>query len=60
MAEESASEDGDDAWILEKVAERAEAKKAKNYALADAIRAELLEKGIALVDTKDGTTYTKA
>ena len=60
VAEESASEDGDDAWILEKVAERAEAKKAKNYALADAIRAELLEKGIALVDTKDGTTYTKA
>ena len=60
VADEAASANGDDAWILARIAERAEAKKAKNYALADAIRAELLEKGIALVDTKDGTTYTKA
>ena len=49
-----------DAWILEKIAERAEAKKNKDYAKADAIRAELTEKGITLIDTKDGTTYTKA
>ena len=48
-----------DAWILDKIAERAAAKKAKNYALADAIRAELLEKGITLVDTKEGTTFKK-
>ena len=49
----------EDAWILQKIAERAEAKRAKNYALADAIRAELLEKGISLTDTKDGTTYSR-
>ena len=49
-----------DMWIVEKIEERAAAKKAKNYALADAIRAELLEKGITLVDTKQGTTFTKA
>ena len=50
----------DDAWILEKIAARAEAKKAKNYALADAIRAELAEAGIVLTDTKEGTTYQRA
>ena len=36
---------------------RNEAKKAKNFELADAIRDELLSKGIALVDTREGTTY---
>ena len=60
VKEEAPAASEDDAWILEKIAERAAAKKAKNYAAADAIRAELLEKGIALVDTKDGTTYKKA
>lgn len=55
----SNASDGDDAWILEKIAQRAEAKKAKNYALADSIRTELAEQGITLTDTKDGTTYTK-
>ncbi len=36
---------------------RKEAKKAKNYAEADRIRAELADKGVTLIDTKDGTTY---
>ena len=36
---------------------RKEAKKAKNYAEADRIRAELSAKGVTLIDTKDGTTY---
>ena len=49
-----------DMWIVEKIEERAAAKKAKNYALADAIRAELLEKGVTLIDTKAGTTFKKA
>lgn len=40
------------------IAERAEAKKAKNYARADEIRNTLAERGIILKDTKDGTTYT--
>ena len=43
--------------IEAKIAERAEAKKNKDYARADAIRAELLEKGVVLVDTKEGTTF---
>ena len=57
--EKTPAADETDAWILQKIAERAEAKRAKNYALADAIRAELLEKGIVLTDTKDGTTYSR-
>ena len=50
----------DDRWILDLIAARAEAKKAKNYSEADRIRGELSEKGIILVDTKEGTTYKKA
>ena len=56
--EEPAAEEGDPA-ILEKIAERAAAKKAKDYAKADAIRAELLAQGIVLIDTPNGTTYKK-
>ena len=41
-----------------KIKERAEAKAAKNYALADQIRAELSAKGVTLIDTKEGTKYT--
>jgi len=40
--------------------ERAEAKKAKNYARADEIRAELSAMGVTLKDSKEGTTYTIA
>ena len=43
--------------IEEKIKERAEAKKNKDFALADSIRDELLEKGIKLVDSREGTTY---
>ncbi len=46
--------------IEDMIARRAAAKKAKNYAEADAIRAELTAMGVTLVDTKDGTTYTIA
>jgi len=42
------------------IAARAEAKKQKNYAEADRIRAELSAMGVTLTDTKDGTTYTIA
>ena len=38
------------AYVEEKIAERAAAKKAKDFAKADAIRAELLEKGICARD----------
>ena len=43
--------------IKAKIAERIAAKKAKDYALADAIRNELLEKGVTLIDTRDGTDF---
>ena len=46
------------AYVNEKIEARRAAKAAKNYALADEIRAELLAKGITLIDTKDGTKFT--
>ena len=39
------------------IAERAEAKKQKNYARSDEIRDELKAKGIILIDTPQGTTW---
>ena len=44
-------------YIKERIAARAAAKKAKNFAEADAIRAELLERGITLVDKREGTEF---
>jgi cysteinyl-tRNA synthetase len=49
----------EDKWIVELIAERKAAKKAKDFARADAIREELLAKGVTLVDTREGTKYTK-
>ena len=46
-----------ESYILSKIEERNQAKKDKNFALADAIRDELLSKGIELKDTREGTTY---
>ena len=37
--------------------ERNEAKKNKDFATADKIRNDLLEKGIELIDSREGTTY---
>ena len=50
----------DDPFIKEiqaAIAARAQAKKEKNYAEADRIRKELSDRGVELVDTKDGTTF---
>lgn len=44
--------------IEELIEKRKEAKKAKDFALADAIRAELSEMGVTIKDTREGTTYT--
>jgi cysteinyl-tRNA synthetase len=44
-------------YIKSKIEERKQAKQDKNYALADQIRNELLEKGIVLKDTREGTVY---
>lgn len=57
-AEESTEQEGDPE-ILKMIALRAQAKKDKNYAEADRIRAELLSQGITLIDTPNGTTYKK-
>jgi cysteinyl-tRNA synthetase len=52
---------GDDsAWIEERIAARAAAKAAKDFAGADAIRAELSAKGITLKDGAGGTTWVKS
>lgn len=47
-------------YINEMISKRAEAKKAKDFATADAIREELAAKGIVLKDTREGTIWTKA
>lgn len=45
------------AYIENKIEERKNAKAEKNYQKADEIRNELAQKGIELIDTKEGTTY---
>ena len=47
------------AYVEDMIKQRAEAKKAKNYARADEIRAELAAKGVTLVDTSAGTKWSK-
>ncbi len=47
----------DDEEILKKIELRNEAKKNKDFVTADAIRDELLEQGVRLIDTREGTTY---
>ena len=44
-------------FIQEKIAERAAAKKEKDFAKADAIRAELLDRGVAIKDTREGVVW---
>lgn len=53
-------QDDEAAYVESKIAERTAAKKAKDFAKADAIRAELLEKGIVLEDTREGVKWKKA
>lgn len=49
-----------ESYILGKIEERRAAKKEKDFAKADAIRNELLEKGIVLEDTREGVKWKKA
>ena len=44
-------------YINESIEKRKNAKLNKDYELADSIRKELLEKGIVLKDTREGTTF---
>ncbi len=47
----------EDKEILDLIEKRSEAKKNKDFELADSIRSELENRGIILVDTREGTTY---
>ena len=49
-----------DADIEKLIEERQAARKAKNFARADEIRNELLEKGITLLDTREGVKWKRA
>ena len=49
-----------EAFVLAKIEERTAAKKAKDFAKADAIRDELLAKGIVIKDTREGVVWSKA
>ncbi|MBQ3184044.1 MAG: cysteine--tRNA ligase [Clostridia bacterium] len=58
--ETAAAEEAGDPRILDLIAQRAAAKKERNFAEADRIRDMLASEGIILVDTPQGTTYKKA
>ena len=58
LKEEEKEVDADlEKYIQEKIEERKEAKANKDFAKADSIRDELLEKGVKLIDSREGTTY---
>lgn len=46
-----------EAYILDMISKRNEAKKIKDFALADQIRDELKDKGIIIKDTREGTIF---
>ena len=49
-----------DEEIEQLIAQRTEAKKNKNFQLADEIRQQLLDKGIVLEDTRQGVKWKRA
>jgi cysteinyl-tRNA synthetase len=51
--------DADEPWILERIEARKAAKKARDFNAADAIRDELLAKGIVLEDTPQGVRWKR-
>ena len=44
-------------WVEERIAARAQARKSKDFKAADAIRAELVAKGVEIEDTPQGTKW---
>jgi cysteinyl-tRNA synthetase len=51
---------GDDAWIMDLIEQRKQARVSKNFKRSDEIRDELLAKGIVLEDGAQGTTWRKS
>ena len=51
---------GDEDYIEEMIAKRAQAKKDRDFAMADQIRDELAAKGIVLKDTREGVKWSRA
>ena len=47
----------DDSFIMDAIERRKVAKQNKDFQLADMIRDELLQQGIRLIDSREGTTY---
>ena len=63
LLKEDKKEEVDDelsAYVEERIAQRAQAKKDKDFAKADAIRDELAAKGIVIKDTREGVTWSRA
>ena len=50
----------DESYILEQIEKRAQAKKNKDFALADKIRDDLAAQGIVLKDSPEGTSWEAA
>ena len=58
LAESGSSVDPElEKYILEQIEKRAEAKKNKDFATADAIRDELYKKGVEIKDTREGVKW---
>ncbi|MBS0456571.1 MAG: cysteine--tRNA ligase [Proteobacteria bacterium] len=53
------NDDSDDAWIQAQIDERAAAKKNRDFARADAIRAQLANEGVVLEDTAQGVRWVR-
>ena len=60
QSEEKEEEDPEKEKIESLIAKRAEAKKAKDFATADAIRDELAAMGITIKDTRQGVQWFRA
>ena len=56
----AAEDDGIPAEVMDMVNQRVEAKKAKNYALADELRNKVMEMGYTIKDTPNGPQVEKA
>ena len=59
IAEAKETDGVDEEKINELIAKRAEFKKQKDFASADKVRAELLDMGIAIEDTREGVKWKK-